>query len=159
MGKYCSEIVILFFIWVETNKVHTNMYQNFYGKETIDLDTHGKSSGRNGNYSTNYQISGRELMTPDEVRLLDNRYALLFIRGERPIIDLKYNILKHPNVALTTDGSGKAYVHGKTDRATATIELDENVEEYKNENEELDTLEDYELLSDEEIENYLLEVA
>ena len=69
------------------NKVHTNMYQNFYGKETIDLDTHGKSSGRNGNYSTNYQISGRELMTPDEVRLLDNRYALLFIRGERPIID------------------------------------------------------------------------
>lgn len=159
MGKYCSEIVILFFIWVETNKVHTNMYQNFYGKETIDLDTHGKSSGRNGNYSTNYQISGRELMTPDEVRLLDNRYALLFIRGERPIIDLKYNILKHPNVALTTDGSGKAYVHGKTDRATATIEVDENVEEYKNENEELDTLEDYELLSDEEIENYLLEVA
>ena len=159
MGKYCSEIVILFFIWVETNKVHTNMYQNFYGKETIDLDTHGKSSGRNGNYSTNYQISGRELMTPDEVRLLDNRYALLFIRVERPIIDLKYNILKHPNVALTTDGSGKAYVHGKTDRATATIEVDENVEEYKNENEELDTLEDYELLSDEEIENYLLEVA
>ena len=159
MGKYCSEIVILFFIWVETNKVHTNMYQNFYGKETIDLDTHGKSSGRNGNYSTNYQISGRELMTPDEVRLLDNRYALLFIRGERPIIDLKYNILKHPKVALTTDGSGKAYVHGKTDRATATIELDENVEEYKTENEELDTLEDYELLSDEEIENYLLEVA
>ena len=151
--------MILFFIWVETNKVHTNMYQNFYGKETIDLDTHGKSSGRNGNYSTNYQISGRELMTPDEVRLLDNRYALLFIRGERPIIDLKYNILKHPNVALTTDGSGKAYVHGKTDRATATIEVDENVEEYKNENEELDTLEDYELLSDEEIENYLLEVA
>ena len=151
--------MILFFIWVEMNKVHTNMYQNFYGKETIDLDTHGKSSGRNGNYSTNYQISGRELMTPDEVRLLDNRYALLFIRGERPIIDLKYNILKHPNVALTTDGSGKAYVHGKTDRATATIELDENVEEYKTENEELDTLEDYELLSDEEIENYLLEVA
>lgn len=141
------------------NKVHTSMYRNFYGKETIDLDTHGKSSGRNGNYSTNYQLSGRELMTPDEVRLLDNRYTLLFIRGERPIMDLKYNILKHPNVALTTDGAGKPYIHGKTGRATGIIELDEHIENYKTDNEEYETLEDYELLSDEEIENFLLEVA
>ena len=51
--------------------------------------------------SVNYQISGRELLTPDEVRLLDNRYALLFVRGERPVMDLKYDILKHPNVKLT----------------------------------------------------------
>ena len=105
------------------NKVHTNMYQNFYGKETIDLDTHGKSSGRNGNYSTNYQISGRELMTPDEVRLLDNRYALLFIRGEKPIKDLKYDILKHPNLSRTVDGGADPYVHGKTDIAIADIAL------------------------------------
>ena len=53
---------------------------------------YGKSSGRSGNYSTNYQISGRELMTPDEVRMLDNRYALLFVRGERPVMDFKYDI-------------------------------------------------------------------
>jgi type IV secretion system protein VirD4 len=139
------------------NKVHISMYQSLCGKETIDLDTHGKSSGRNGNYSTNYQISGRELMTPDEVRLLDNRYALLFIRGERPIIDLKYNILKHPNIAFTTDGSGKPYIHGKIDRVTATIELDENVERYETEEQEI--LEDYELLSEEEIEKFLLEVT
>ena len=109
------------------NKVPINMYLSYYGKETIDLDTHGKSSGRSGNYSTNYQIAGREKMTPDEVRLLDNNYALCFIRGERPIKDYKYDILKHPNIALTTDGGEKPYIHGKTDKASASIiVLDEN---------------------------------
>ena len=73
------------------------------GKETIDTNTYGKSSGRSGNYSTNYQISGRELLTPDEVRMLDNRYAILFIRGELPVMDLKYDIIKHPAVDLTAD--------------------------------------------------------
>ncbi|MBR2619500.1 MAG: hypothetical protein IKC98_01525 [Firmicutes bacterium] len=42
-------------------------------------------------------------MTPDEVRMLDNRYALLFIRGERPVMDFKFDILKHPSVRMTTD--------------------------------------------------------
>lgn len=139
------------------NKVPINMFQSFYGKETIDLDTHGKSSGRSGNYSTNYQISGRELMTPDEVRLLDNRYALLFIRGERPIMDLKYDILKHPNVAYTTDGKGKPYIHGKTDKATASIVLDEEIEKYDTEDFEQKLIENYELLSEEEIERILKE--
>ena len=139
------------------NKVPINMFQSFCGKETIDLDTHGKSSGRSGNYSTNYQISGRELMTPDEVRLLDNRYALLFIRGERPIMDLKYDILKHPNVAYTTDGNGKPYIHGKTDKATASIVLDEEIEKYDTEDFEQELIENYELLSEEEIERILKE--
>ena len=146
---------------METNKVHTSMFQNSYGKETIDLDTHGKSSGRSGNYSTNYQLAGRELMTPDEVRLLDNKYALLFIRGERPVKDLKYDILKHPNVALTTDGKGEPYIHGKVDKATASIiVLDEDIEEN-----EIDTfekeqlLENYELLSEEELEEFIREVS
>ena len=66
-----------------------------------------------GNYSTNYQQTGRELLTPDEVRLLDNDYSLLFIRGERPIFDKKYDILKHPNVKYTKDGKAKPYEHGK----------------------------------------------
>ena len=139
------------------NKVPINMFQSFCGKETIDLDTHGKSSGRSGNYSTNYQISGRELMTPDEVRLLDNRYALLFIRGERPIMDLKYDILKHPNVAYITDGKGKPYIHGKTDKATASIVLDEEIEKYDTEDFEQELIENYELLSEEEIERILKE--
>lgn len=139
------------------NKVHTSMYRNYYGKETIDLDTHGKSSGRSGNYSINYQISGRELMTPDEVRLLDNKYALLFIRGERPIMDLKYDILKHPNVAYTTDGKEKPYIHGKTDKATASIVLDEDIEKYDTEDFEQEIIGNYELLSEEEIEQILRE--
>lgn len=93
------------------------------------MNTYGKSSGRNGNYSTNYQISGRELLTADEVRMLDNDYALLFIRGERPLIDKKYDLLKHPNVALTTDGKAKPYEHGKVTEAVAEISLAERGEE------------------------------
>lgn len=154
----CDEFLYLRAV---TSKVPINMFLNFYGKETIDLDTHGKSSGRSGNYSTNYQIAGRELMTPDEVRLLDNKYALLFIRGERPIKDFKYDILKHPNIDLTTDGKSKPYVHGRTDRATATvIVLDEESEEYKIDNiGKQELLENYELLSDEELEQIIREVS
>lgn len=141
------------------NKVPISMFQNFYGKETIDLDTHGKSSGRSGNYSTNYQISGRELMTPDEVRLLDNKYALLFIRGERPIMDFKYDILKHPNVAMTTDGKTKPYHHGGTENAIASIMLDENIENYEFTDVEdiANVSEEYELISSEEIDEYFKE--
>ena len=51
------------------------------GKATIHTKTHGQSKGRSGSWSTNFQQSGRELLTPDEVRQLDNRYAILFIRG------------------------------------------------------------------------------
>ena len=116
------------FLYLGGNEQSTHKYvSELLGKETIDMNTYGKSSGRNGNYSTNYQIGGRELMTPDEVRLLDNRYALLFIRGERPVIDLKYDILKHPNVAYTTDGKEKPYEHGRTDRAKATIALNNDI--------------------------------
>ena len=63
-------------------------------------------------------------MTPDEVRMLDNQYALLFIRGERPVQDFKYDILKHPNVKLTTDGGAEPYRHGEDTRSIASIRLD-----------------------------------
>lgn len=150
-----------FFIFGGNEQSTHKFVSELMGKETIDLDTHGKSSGRSGNYSTNYQISGRELMTPDEVRLLDNKYALLFIRGERPIKDLKYDILKHPNVAFTTDGKGKPYIHGKTDKATASIVvLDEDIDNYETVNfENNELLENYELLSEEELEEFIKEVA
>ena len=70
------------FLYLGGNEQSTHKYvSKLLGKETIDTNTYGKSSGRSGNYSTNYQISGRELMTPDEVRMLDNRYALLFVLG------------------------------------------------------------------------------
>ncbi len=88
------------FLYLGGNEQSTHKYvSELLGKETIDTNTYGKSEGRSGSYSTNYQISGRELLTPDEVRMLDNRYAILFIRGELPVMDLKYDILKHPNVA------------------------------------------------------------
>lgn len=95
------------------NEQSTHKFISEYlGKETLDTNTYGKSSGKSGSYSTNYQQAGRELLTADEVRLLDNDYALLFIRGERPIFDKKYDILKHPNVGYTKDGSAEAYQHG-----------------------------------------------
>ena len=139
------------FLYLGGNEQSTHKYvSELLGKATIDTNTYGRSSGRNGNYSTNYQISGRELMTPDEVRMLDNRYALLFIRGEPPIMDEKYNILKHPNVSLTTDGGAAPYEHGGTEHAVATLSLAgipaEDIPDME------DTEPDYELLSDEEIE-------
>ena len=120
------------------------------GKSTIDTNTYGKSSGRSGNYSTNYQISGRELLTPDEVRMLDNRYALLFVRGERPVMDLKYDILKHPNVKLTADGGKPPYIHGEPTQAVATFMFGGDIPKDAVALNPVST--SYELLSDEDLE-------
>lgn len=81
------------------------------GKVTINTRTHGQTQGKSGSYSTNFQQSGRELLTPDEVRQLDNRYAILFIRGAKPVLDLKYDLTKHPAVRYTMDGGGQPYIH------------------------------------------------
>ena len=140
------------FLYLGGNETSTHklISESYLGKSTIDTNTYGKSSGRNGNYSTNYQISGRELLTPDEVRMLDNRYALLFIRGERPVMDEKYDILKHPNIALTEDGGVAPYEHGGTENAVATLSLAGAVVETLSELSE--PIPDYELLADEDIE-------
>ena len=112
------------FLYLGGNEQSTHKYvSELLGKSTIDTNTYGKSSGRSGNYSTNYQISGRELLMPDEVRMLDNQYSILFIRGERPVLDFKYDILKHPNVALTADGKAGVYQHGAVRSDIATIEV------------------------------------
>lgn len=98
------------FLYLGGNEQSTHEYvSKLLGKATIDTNTYGKSQGKSGSYSTNYQQSGRELLMPDEVRLLDNNDALLFVRGERPIIDRKFNLLKHPSLGLTTDGGQAAY--------------------------------------------------
>ena len=139
------------FLYLGGNEQSTHKYvSELLGKSTIDTNTYGKSSGRSGNYSTNYQISGRELLTPDEVRLLDNQYAILFIRGERPVLDFKYDILKHPNVALTADGKAGAYRHGEVKSDVATIELFSFDKNKAPETEVTET--NYELLSDEDFE-------
>lgn len=142
------------FLYLGGNEQSTHKYvSELLGKETIDMNTYGQSKGRNGSYSTNWQLSGRELMTPDEVRMMDNRYALLFIRGERPIMDLKYDIMKHPNLALTTDGGAPAYVHGEDTRSFASIIIDEQLLEQAVSYD--GAASNYELLSEEELEEYL----
>ena len=140
------------FLYLGGNETSTHklISESYLGKSTIDTNTYGKSSGRNGNYSTNYQISGRELLTPDEVRMLDNRYALLFIRGERPVMDEKYDILKHPNIALTEDGGAAPYEHGGTENTVATLSFAGAAAETLSELSE--PIPDYELLSNEDIE-------
>ena len=140
------------FLYLGGNEQSTHKYvSELLGKETIDTNTYGKSTGRSGNYSTNYQISGRELLTPDEVRRLDNEYAILFIRGEKPIMDLKYDILKHPNVSLTTDGKGKPFKHGETSIDFSSLSIiNVDLSSITNINYEETT---YELLSDEDFED------
>ena len=139
------------FLYLGGNEQSTHKYvSELLGKETIDTNTYGKSEGRSGSYSTNYQISGRELLDASEVRMLDNRYALLFIRGERPVMDLKYDILKHPNVKLTTDGGQPPYLHGEPTKAVATIVFDSEIPEDAVKLEEVST--SYELLSEEDLE-------
>lgn len=99
-------------LYLGGNEQGTHEYlSKMLGKETLDTRTRGQTKGRNGSSSVNYQQTGRELMMVDEVRMLDNSEALLFIRGERPIKDKKYDVLKHPNIKWTEDGGAEPYVH------------------------------------------------
>ena len=99
-------------LYLGGNEQSTHKYiSEALGKATIDTKTHGQTKGKSGSYSTNFQMSGRELLTPDEVRGLDNRYAILFIRGARPVMDLKYELTQHPAIRHTVDGGGPPYIH------------------------------------------------
>ena len=99
-------------LYLGGNEQSTHEYiSKLLGKETIDTRNRSQSKGRNGSMSVSYQQTGRELLLPDEVRTLDNDYAILFIRGERPVMDRKYDILKHPNIKRTEDGGAKPYIH------------------------------------------------
>ena len=87
-------------LYLGGNESSTHKYvSEMLGKATIDTKTHGQTKGKSGSYSTNFQMSGRELLTPDEVRKLDNRYALLFIRGASPVVDEKYDLMHHPAIS------------------------------------------------------------
>ena len=142
------------FVYLGGNEQAMHKYvSELLGKATIDTNTYNRSYGMRGTYTRNDQIQGRELMMPDEVRMLDNQYALLFIRGERPVKDLKYDILKHPNVRLTVDGKAQPYIHGSTDKAVSTIMFLEDKKEIEMEASITDVLEsDYEILSEEDLE-------
>ena len=145
----CDEL-----LYLGGNEQSTHKYiSELLGKDTIDTNTYGKSKGKSGSYSTNYQKMGRELLTPDEVRTLDNNNAILFIRGERPIIDLKYILEKHPNIKYTTDGEGEPYSHELKDYSLASINLfkDEGITETIDIK---DIEEDYDIITSDDIDYY-----
>lgn len=128
------------------------------GKETIDINTFAKTSSRQGSFSTNYQNLGRELFTPDEVRELSNDKAIVLIRGEKPVIDNKYDILKHPNVKYTTDGNGKIYEHGQEIGVKLSINKLKKEDNISNmtryDIKQMKNIGNYEILTEEEIEKY-----
>ena len=102
-------------LYLGGNESSTHKYvSEMLGKATIDTKTHGQTKGKSGSYSTNFQMSGRELLTPDEVRKLDNRYALLFIRGASPVMDEKYNLMHHPAISHSSLGGAAPYIHHGT---------------------------------------------
>lgn len=116
----CDEL-----LYLGGNEQSTHEYiSKLLGKATIDTNTYGKSQGRSGSYSTNYQQSGRELLMPDEVRLLNNADALLFVRGERAMRDRKIDLLKHRNIHLTTDGGYEPYTSTNTKMQVPDINYD-----------------------------------
>lgn len=144
------------FLYLGGNEKESHKYvSELLGKETLDTTSHGKTKGRNGSYSTNYQQAGRELMTPDEVRMLDNNYALLFLRGERPVMDRKYNILKHPNISLSADGKGKPYIHGGAKSANNSISFVGTPTKLSKAASETEAVSFYTILSSEELESQL----
>lgn len=152
------------FVYLGGNEASTHKYvSELLGKETIDTNTYGKSTGRSGSYTTNYQNTGRELMTPDEVRMLDNRYALLFIRGERPVMDLKYDIMKHPEIDLTSNGRAEPYIHGEPWDAGSSIELVHDPELIRTAMENAKAMElpdtDYVLMSEADVEKMVADEA
>lgn len=122
------------FIYLGGNEQSTHKYvSELLGKETIDTQSTSQSKGRNGSFSKNFQQTGRELLTPDEVRMLDNKNAIVLLRGEAPVIDEKYNLMKHPNIHRTEDGGAAPYHHSpaclyQSDDLDFTFTTLENVE-------------------------------
>ena len=112
------------FLYLGGMEQSTHTYvSKMLGKSTLDMNTYSQSKGRSGNYTKNMQLTGRELLTPDEVRLLDNRYALLFIRGEKAVCDLKYDISAHPNFKYTPERGAAVYEHGKANLCVALCDV------------------------------------
>ena len=126
-------------LYLGGNEKETYKYiSELLGKETLNTDTYSQSKGRNGSYSVNHQQTGRDLMTPDEVRLLSNDKALLFVRGERPILDDKFDLTRHPRVRFTEDGGAPPYDYSETNLAHTDCQIDP------------DRIHDFELLEDDD---------
>ena len=127
------------FLYLGGNEKETHKYvSELMGKETLDTNTYGHTKGRSGSYSVNDQQTGRELLTPDEVRMLNDHDCILFVRGERPILDGKYDLLRHPNIRLTEDGGAPPYDYAAPHGAQDDLQI------------EPDRLADYELVEPED---------
>ena len=106
-------------IYLGGNEQSTHKYiSELLGKGTIDKRSSGETRGRQGSSSRNYDVLGRELMTPDEARKFDNKKCLIFIRGFDPIVDNKFIPFKHPAFEQTADGKGKPYIHTPKEDST-----------------------------------------
>ena len=106
------------FLYLGGNEQSTHKYvSELIGKETVDTTNHSRSRGRSGSYSTSEQQTARDLLTPDEVRLLPDGKAVLFVRGERPVIDDKYDLLRHPCIRFTEDGGAPPYDYTAAEQA------------------------------------------
>ena len=147
------------FLYLGGNEQGTHKYvSELLGKETIDTNSYGQNKGRNGSFTKNDQLQARDLMTPDEVRMLDNRYGILFIRGEYPIMDLKYDLMKHPKIAFTEEGGAQPFIHGRDTRSLATVKLVGDDPALRDKAIDIETLveetHDFEVLSNEELEDF-----
>ncbi len=145
------------FLYLGGNEQSTHKYvSELLGKETIDTNSYGHNKGRNGHFTKNDQVQARDLMTPDEVRMLDNRYGILFIRGEYPVMDLKYDLMKHPKIAFTEEGGAEPFIHGMDSRSEATVSLVGDEPAIRDKAINIDDLvkeqHEYEVLSNEELE-------
>lgn len=145
------------FLYLGGNEQSTHKYvSELLGKETIDTNSYGHNKGRNGHFTKNDQVQARDLMTPDEVRMLDNRYGILFIRGEYPVMDLKYDLMKHPKIAFTEEGGAEPFIHGTDLRSEATVSLVGDEPAIRDKAINIDDLvkeqHEYEVLSNEELE-------
>ena len=146
------------FLYLGGNEQGTHKYvSELLGKETIDTNSYGQNKGRNGSFTKNDQLQARDLMTPDEVRMLDNRYGILFIRGEYPVMDLKYDLMKHPKIAFTEEGGAAPFIHGRDTRSLATVKLVGDDPALRDKAIDIETLveetHDFEVLSNEELED------
>lgn len=107
-------------VYLGGNEQSTHEYiSKLLGKATIDKKSSGETKGKQGSSSRNYDVLGREIMMPDEVRKMDNKKCLIFIRGFDPILDGKYVPFKHPMFLQTADGDGEAYVHSISENGVA----------------------------------------
>lgn len=110
------------FVFLGGNEQSTHEYiSKQLGKETIWQRSESVNRGRNGSSGRSDQTSGRELLLPDEVRSLDNDYAILLIRGFPPLLDRKYELSTHPNYKRTAFGGAASYEHGPKESIKTTL--------------------------------------